>query len=82
MTTVLADPIAYNDIRANGGDMVEEVTLIPVADVNDTLAKLAALSAEDEVIVFLAGKGYKGDNMIVTAKIKEDHPAARLPSGE
>jgi len=82
MPAVLADPIAYADIRSHGGDMMEEVTLIPVTDVNDTLAKLATLGREDEVIVFLTGKGYKGENQVVTAKIREDHPTARLPSGE
>ena len=79
MIPVFADPVAYEDIRAHGGDTMDDVTLIPVVDVNDLLAKLSTLGPEDVVIAFLAGKGYKGENLVISAKIKEDHPSAPLP---
>ena len=68
---IFADQHAYEDIllQQTGDPALEELSIEKIEDYEGLFERLTALPQDAEVIVFLEGKGYKGDNVTVAAKI-------------
>ena len=68
---IFADEAAYQDIisQIESNPEFSEHIIKKISDAKDVLEKMKEINIEDEVIVFLNGKGYKGDVTTVAAKI-------------
>ena len=72
---VFADETSYHDIILQKDDNPEfnELIIEKISDENDVLEKIKRLGIEEEIIVFLKGKGYRGDVTTVAAKIVTEY---------
>ena len=68
---IFADQDAYEDIllQQNNDPTLEGLSIEKTDDINELFERLTDLPPDAEVIVFWEGKGYKGDNVTVAAKI-------------
>ena len=68
---ILADEAAYHDIllQRDNDPTLEGLAVEKITGIEDLIEKMTALPHDAEVIVFLEGKGYRGDTATVAAKI-------------
>lgn len=68
---IFADEAAYEDIllQRDNDPTLKGLSVEKITDVKELIEKMTALPHDAEVIVFLEGRGYKGDNATVAAKI-------------
>jgi len=72
---IFADEAAYTDIllqKEYNSEFAEHI-IEKIRDEKDVLEQMKELAPEEEVIVFLKSKGYKGDNLTVAAKIATEY---------
>ncbi len=68
---IFADQAAYEDIllQRDSDPTLQGLAVEKVTDIQELIEKMTALPHDAEVIVFFEGKGYRGDNATVAAKI-------------
>lgn len=75
---VFADKNSYINIIAQKENNPEfnEVVIEKISDIHDLLEKIKKLGIEENIIVFLNDKGYRGDVTTVAAKIVTEYKLA------
>lgn len=68
---IFADQHAYEDIllQQNNDPTLDGLVIEKVEVIESLFERLTSLPPDADVIVFWEGKGYKGDNVTVAAKI-------------